>query len=292
MAQPPQHWMRQQIEHPNGQPLLAVLPEHQQAGLAAEGNYHELIAHAIEHRPSFAHSNIALGAEQKLIATAGTMQVMDSDIKIETSCVDGAGVGLKRGCAGQYLCMNTYTGPGNVTLAFDLPGDMLPFGVTPEKGWVLAAEAFIAGTPNLEVAGKFPGAGVCLCGGVTGNWICLTHVRAKEGKGMFFVGSYGQVQRIEVAKDQTLFIHRGMFLAASEDITIGVAIPGPGDLKVCCCSGEWLVLKVTGPGIIYVRNRDPWLMTEKLYPPRIDWVKVAQITYKVLKFILENASKK
>jgi len=268
-----------------------VLPEHEGAGLLHSHNYHELIAHQIEHRPSFAHSNVVLAAGQDLIGNGGAMMHMDGDVKIETKCVDGCGTSLARACAGQYFCLNTFKGPGNVTVGFELPGDMLPFGVTPEKGWILAAEAFVAGTPNLTIAGKFPGVGVCLCGGITGNWICLSHIRAKEGRGMFFVGSYGQVQRIEVMKGQSIMVHRGMFLAASEDTQISVAVPGPGDCKVCCCSGEWLVLKIEGPAVIYVRNRDPWLMQEKLNPPYFNWEKIAEISFKVLKTILKSQAK-
>jgi len=142
-----------------------------------------------------------------------------------------------------------------------LPGDILPFAVTPGAGWVVASSSFVCGTPNTKVSARFAGCAMCLCGG---EGMFLTHVTSTGGKALFYAGSYGQIQRIEVPAGSTALVHTGLFFAAADHTQIEVGMPG--NCKSLCCSGEGFVLKLHGPSVIYVRNRDPVDMLKLLNP--------------------------
>ena len=93
------------------------------------------------------------------------------------------------------LCFsNTHDAPENakLTVGFELPGDMLAFGVTPGNGWVLTREAFVAGTNNLEVSARWAGCCACCCGD---EGLFLTKVNVKKGDlGIFLAGGYGMIE--------------------------------------------------------------------------------------------------
>jgi len=207
--------------------------------------------------------DIDLQRDQKVVADGQTLLWMDGQLEMETSCHGGCCAATGRKCSGESCCMNTYwdggykesgyTGPGKVGFGFTLPGDMMSFGVTPGNGWILSQGAFVAGTHNLRVSGKFTGC--CTC--AAGEGLFLTHVTCGEAKtnGMFFAGGYGSIVRHDVAKGQVLFVDNGLFFAAHEltRITIGLI----GGCRASCCSGEGLVMKFYGPCCIFTQSRDP-----------------------------------
>jgi uncharacterized protein (AIM24 family) len=149
--------------------------------------------------------------------------------------------------------MNTYQGGSKIGFGFTLPGDMMSFGVTPGNGWILSQGAFVAGSKNLSVSGKFTGC----CSAAAGEGWFMTHVHCDDSKsnGMFFAGGYGSIVRHDVAKGQVLFVDNGLFFAAHEltRITVGLI----GGCRASCCSGEGLVMKFYGPCCIFTQSRDP-----------------------------------
>ena len=66
---------------------------------------------------------------------------------------------------------------------------VLPFAVIPEEGWILSSGAFICGTPNLKIDGRFAGLLACLCSG-EGAFLAKVNVPPNE-QGVFFAGGYG-----------------------------------------------------------------------------------------------------
>lgn len=186
------------------------------------------------------------------------------DMPLETACHSGGCCDAYwRSCAGESCCQNKYTGPGNVAFGFDLPGDILPFYVTPEQGWMMSSGAFIAGSSNLTVSGKFPGCSVCCCGG---EGMFITEISVEEGAGMFYAGDYGAIQRHDVPAGKTLCVDSGLFFATSANTKIDVGMAA--GCKTCCLGGEGFVMKITGPAFVYTQNRDPAVFLALLNPPQ------------------------
>jgi uncharacterized protein (AIM24 family) len=212
--------------------------------------YHGQVAN----RPAFAHVEVNLQPGQKILAGANAMNWMDARIPVETG-LNGCGTACWRQCSRESACQNTFTGPGNISFALDLPGDILPFGIAPGAGWVLSPGAWICGTDNLKVSSKFSGCAACCCGDEGPFFTHITINEEKGGNGMFYAGGYGAITRHEVPAGKTLFLDNGLFFAANEALNISLGMPG-GCLG-CMCGGEGLVMKITGPTVVYSQNRSP-----------------------------------
>jgi len=222
----------------------------------------------IRDRPAFSHVEVRLMPGQKVTANARAMIWMDGHVKIETHCSDCCD-GCWRTCAGESCCRNTFTGPaggGAATFALQIPGDMLPFGVMPGEGngWVVAAGSYVCGTPNMAVSARFAGCGACCCGEVP-PWLvkATVHADSKEN-GMFWAGGYGALTRHDIPAGKFLYIDNGLFFAANEKVSIDLGLPG--GCSSWCFGDEGIVMKFTGPGIVYSQNRSPHLWKEVLKP--------------------------
>jgi len=208
--------------------------------------------YAIKGRPAYAYTDVGLKPGQQLLADAGAMLWMDGEVQMETDCYGGCGNAFCRTCSGESFCQNLFTGAGNVTVGLTLPGDMIPFEVTPGNGWVLSRKAFVSGTSNLIVTSRFAGCAAACFGG---EGPFLTKVYCTQGKGVFLAGNYGSLERHEVPYGQALFVDHGLFFAAHEAAPLRIGIVG--NLVACCCSGEGFVLKFFGPCVVYTKSRDP-----------------------------------
>jgi len=219
---------------------------------------------SIENRPSFAHAKVFLAEGQEVLADWGSLLWMDGAMRMETWCHGGLWKAWWRVCAQEHCCQNKYTAaPGGSEIAFgdDLPGDILPFAVTPGNGWILSHGAFLCGTTNIRVDARFAGCLTCCFGG---EGPFFSRVTVDDKAGLFFAGGYGQIQRNEVPEGKTLLVHAGMFFASNEKMNIGVGWPGG-----CCSflfSGEGWVMKFQGPCVVYTQNRDPDYFRKLLRP--------------------------
>ena len=122
---------------------------------------------------------------------------------------------FRSNCAHETCCQNTYQGPGEIAFSNDypLPGDILPFAVSPGNGWIVTNRSFICGTPNVSVSAKFPGCATCCCGG---EGFFLTEVTS-DGPGLFYAGGYGCIARNDIAEGQVFIIDTGMFFATHQN---------------------------------------------------------------------------
>jgi uncharacterized protein (TIGR00266 family) len=219
---------------------------------------------AIENRPSFAHAKIFLAEGQEVLADWGSLLWMDGQMRMETWCHGGLWKAWWRVCAGEHCCQNKYTAaPGGSEIAFgdDLPGDILPFAVTPGNGWILSHGAFLCGTTNIRVDARFAGCLTCCFGG---EGPFFSRITVDDKAGLFFAGGYGQISRHEVPEGKVFLVHAGMFFAANEKMNIGVGWPG-GCWSFCFSQEGW-VMKFQGPCVVYTQNRDPDYFRQLLHP--------------------------
>jgi uncharacterized protein (TIGR00266 family) len=246
---------------PKYEPL--VMPE---SGKREETKGEQQLMYAVKGRPAFAFVDLFLKPGQNVIADAGAMLWMDGGVPIETGCFGGCCASCMRTLAGESCCFNKFSHPGResagdspvrVSFGFDLPGDMLPFGVQENKGWVLTRKAFVVGTENVVVSARFAGCMACC---FSGEGPFLTKVTVSRGEGMFFAGSYGALERHEIDVGKVFFVDTGLFFAAKQDVKIGIGLAG--GIKTCCCGGEGFVMKFNGPAVIYTKSRDPSIFDE------------------------------
>lgn len=218
------------------------------------GQERPVLKSVVSGRPMFASVEVFLDQNDQVLGDAGAMTWMDEDIKIETEVKDGCGAGLCRVLANESFCLNTFQGPGKVGFSFDLPGDMVAFAVSPDYGWVLSRGAFICGSTNIKVSGRFAGLCACL---MTDEGPFLTKITSANGPGVFYAGGFGSIVRHDIPAGQVFFCDNGLFFAANDKTKIQVGLVG--GVKATCCSGEGLVMKFYGPCTIFTQSRDPSL---------------------------------
>jgi len=235
----------------------------------------QLLNFEIRDRPAFAHVEVTLQPGQFVLGNGREMLWMDFpddganlSSKVRTHCAGGCCKSCYRTCAGESACQNTFgPGPGKVTFGCKLPGDMLPFGVLPNEGWMVSPGAFVAGTDNIEVSAQFAGCFACCCGGMMSPWLVRITVNPNSQQaGVFWGAGYGALTRHELQQGQTLYVDTGLFFAASDKSTID-----PGCVGGCItwtCGGEGIVMKFTGPQVIYTQNRSPSTWKEVLAPKK------------------------
>jgi len=218
----------------------------------------------IRDRPAFSHVEVELGVQQGILANGHAMNWMDGNIQLQTN-MNECGPACCRWMAGESVCLNTFTGPGKITFAQELPGDILPFACAPEEGWVVSSGSFICGTNNLKVDGQFIGCAACLCA-QEGAILCKITC-TDNNQGVFYAGSYGALTRHEIKDGESMFVEPGLFFAASANTKFEIALAG--DCVSCFCGREGFVMKFTGPNVVYTQNRNPliWKSVLRPHPP-------------------------
>ena len=217
-------------------------------------------SYQIKGRPAFAWGDIYLNEGQKIIADSNALLWMDGDVEIDTNMAGGLFAAWMRSCSGESCCFNGYTGTQpnqKVSVGFNLPGDMMAFGVTENNGWVFSYDAFVAGTNNLSVASRF--SGCCACA-FADESIFLTSVKVKNGEtGVVLAGGYGMIERQEVPENEELLVSRGLFFAAREDASFDVGLIGQECGGICnlCCANGGIVYKFKGPCVVYTQSKNP-----------------------------------
>lgn len=218
-----------------------------------------LLKYSLSGRPAFTSVTVYLdGPDDKVKADSGAMIWMDASTAVSTSC-DGCCNACLRQCAGEGGCFNTFSGPGNVTLAIIEPGDILPFIVTPKSPWILGARAFVGGTSNIKVSCQCG----TPCGCCLGEDLFLTHISTDSEPGMFFAGGYGQIIKHDIPSGQSLYVNNSLFFAAKANIPWRVSILG--GCKTCFFGKEGFVMRFDGPNIVYTQSRDPRVMDSLVF---------------------------
>lgn len=206
-------------------------------------------------RPMFGSVDIHLN-EQNVVADYGSLLWMQDSLVMTTGLYGDCCSAIGRNCSGESMCMNTYTGTGMVGFAFTLPGDIISLLVKKDIGWITSQKAFICGSTNIRISGRFAG---CCASQLSGEGMFLTKVtleKDQDGPGIFYAGGYGGINRHDVPSGQTLLVDNGLFFAAGHKQKLRIGWTG-GGLKAACFSGEGLVMRLNGPSTIYTQNRDP-----------------------------------
>eukprot|EP00117_Sycon_ciliatum_P047251 scpid99461/ scgid33763/ len=216
----------------------------------------------IHGRPAFASVTVFLDEGQEVVGDGGALLWMDGNVGTELFCPGGCGAAMSRSWAGESCYMTKYTGAGYTTFSFNEPGDLLAFSVTPDHGWILTQKAYVAGTANVKVAGRFTG---CCTSSLADEGLFFTKVTTKDPHGLFFAGGFGEIIRHDIPDGKTLYVDNGLFFAAHEKTNIKIKVLG--GVQTCACGGEGVVMSFKGPTVVYTQSRDPALWDALANPP-------------------------
>jgi len=201
----------------------------------------------LKHQPSYSLAVVNLGPNEAVKVEPGAMVGYSDGVTVETKAEGGLMGGLKRMVAGESFFQNTYHAPaqgGEITLAHNLPGDMIVLQIAGE--FLLQSGAYIANEMGITTDTKWGGAkGFFGSGG-----LILIKV---SGQGQLIAGCYGAIEERQLAPGQRYTVDTGHIVGF--DASIQFSVRKVGGWKSTILSGEGLVCELTGPGRVLMQTR-------------------------------------
>ncbi|MFD1038216.1 TIGR00266 family protein [Virgibacillus byunsanensis] len=207
---------------------------------------------------------VELDPQETVIAEAGSLMMMDDQIRMDTIFGDGSeeqgggfmgkllGAG-KRVLTGESLFMTTFTNEGtgkkHVSFASPYPGKIIPMDLSEIDGKLICQkDAFLAAAKGVSVGIEFQkkiGAGF-----FGGEGFIMQKL---EGDGMTFVHAGGTMHKRELGVGETLRVDTGCLVAMTGDINYDVEFVS--GVKTALFGGEGLFFAtLRGPGTVWIQS--------------------------------------
>ena len=214
----------------------------------------------IAYSPAYAIARVRLAEGESAKGEAGAMMAMTPSVDIATSTQGGIMKGLKRSVlGGESFFMNKFTATGpeaQVVVAPALPGDIITWPIT-GRTVLLQSGSFLAAPATIDVDSKWGGSKTFFSREGLFMLKC-------SGTGELVVSSYGAIHGIDLAAGQTYVVDTGHMVGWDEGVAYEVA--KVGNWKSTLLGGEGFVVRLTGPGRIYVQTRSPSSFLDWLIP--------------------------
>jgi len=199
--------------------------------------------------PSFAHVHIDLSPGETVIAENDAMQSMSADIQMTTKTNGGFFSALgKKLFGGESFFVNRFShdasGPRRVTVAQDVPGEILELQLRDRQEICLQKGAFLACTEGIRLRTSWAG----FVSWVSGEG--LVKLKA-SGSGTLWYGAYGGIIKREVNGE--LKVDDGHLVAYDPSLKLKLAMAG--GFFASLFGGEGLVTRLVGTGTVYIQTR-------------------------------------
>lgn len=202
----------------------------------------------IRYRPAFASLFVTLEPGESLVAEAGAMASMDSQLSVRTEFFGGfIPAWLKAFFGGESLFVNTYVNrshqPLQLVLTQSTIGDMARLQL---NGSAICFQpgAYIAHTPGVKVGLQWAG---------FSSWLAREGLFKLKlsGHGMAFYGAYGGLTQKRI--DGEFVVDSGHLVAYEPGVQLRVKLAG--GLFGSLTSGEGIVSCLKGNGMVYLQSR-------------------------------------
>lgn len=204
--------------------------------------------HEIRYKPAFSAIFIKLEPGESIVAEAGAMTSMDAKLTMKTQFSGGILSALiRKYLGGETMFVNTYTNHTRETLSLVLTQSVIgDIEALELKGRDMCFQpgAYIAHTPGVNMGVRWAGFKSLIAGEG------LFKLKL-GGRGIVFFGAYGGLTKKRISGE---FVVDTSHLVAYEPgikMSIGLA----GGLVGSVTSGEGLVNRLSGNGVIYLQSR-------------------------------------
>ncbi len=202
----------------------------------------------IKYKPAFSAIFVTLEPGEKIIAEAGAMASMDSQVTIKTKLSGGFFSALaKKFFGGESLFVNVFSNETKqyVKLVLTQPvvGDIEEIELY-GKDIYFQPGAYIASTPGVKMGVRWAG---------FSSWFAgegLFKLRL-SGKGRVFFGAYGGITKKAI--DGEFLVDNGHLVAYEPGIQMGIKLSN--GLIGSLTSGEGFLNRLSGRGNIYLQSR-------------------------------------
>ncbi len=213
----------------------------------------------VEHRPAYALAIVELATDEAVRAETGAMVSMSANVQVESGLPGGlVQSALRKVLAGESFFVNTFTargGPGQVTFAPSLPGDICPVRVAGEL--FVQSGSFLAGEAGIEIDAKWGGATSFFAS----EGLFLLHLR---GHGTALLSSFGAIHQATLDGTQGLIVDTGHVVAFEP--TVRWKVKKVAGLFTSLISGEGLVCEFSGRGAVWLQTRSHQAFLDWLIP--------------------------
>jgi uncharacterized protein (TIGR00266 family) len=214
----------------------------------------------IKYKPSYSMVVIKLKDGETMVGEAGAMTYMSPNIMAKTRAREGliGSLGLKF-LGGQSFWVNDFFaqgGPGEVGFVAAPVGDIEHMTITPNAGYVIRRESYVASSPTVELDVKWEG----FTRGLFGQGLFMMKAR---GTGDLFINTFGAIDRHALQQGESLIVDNFHLVAFSETCTYKVE--AFGGLKETLLSGEGLVTRISGPGDVLLQTKNPQEFARWMY---------------------------
>jgi uncharacterized protein (TIGR00266 family) len=222
-------------------------------------NTHDI--HYYLHGDDMQFVEIELDPHETVTAEAGSLMMMDDQIRMETIFGDGSAQGVmgklfqagKRILTGESLFMTTFTNVGQgkrrVSFAAPYPGKIIPLDLSELGGKVICQkDAFLAAAKGVSIGIAFQRRlGVGFFGGEG------FMMQKLEGDGLAFVHAGGTIHQKTLGPGETLRIDTGCLVAMTGSVNYNIEFVG--GIKTALFGGEGLFFAtLRGPGTVWVQS--------------------------------------
>lgn len=235
-------------------------------------------AHEVEfkiHGEDLQFVEIMLDPMETIIAEAGAMMYMDSNVKMDTIFGDGSGkegndlMGKlfsagKRLITGESLFMTSFTNTGStkrcVAFAAPYPGKVVPFDLSDYGGTVICQkDSFLCAAMGISVEIEFQKKiGVGLFGGE--GFI----MQRLEGDGLVFMHAGGTIIKKDLQHGEVLMLDTGCLVAMTRSVNYDIQFAG--NIKNALFGGEGIALAVLkGPGTVWLQSLPFSRLADRIY---------------------------
>jgi uncharacterized protein (AIM24 family) len=195
---------------------------------------------------------VQLSQNEEIISTHGELAWMHGSIQMSQTTAGGGGGGLMRGLkraiGGGGLFLTRYAGPGNVTFAAKVPGNIVPVDIRPGELYMVHRHGWICGTPGIV-----PGTGLqhSFKGGMWGGDGFV--MQKLEGEGRAWIELSGELTVYDLPPGQVLLVHPGHVGMFQGSVQFSITrVPGVAN-KLFGGDGYHLVA-LTGPGRVWLQS--------------------------------------
>ena len=208
----------------------------------------------IKYSPSYALLEVQLPEGSRIIAEAGAMTYMSSNISVETRTrmkETGIWGTIKVSLlGGETLFITEYRaqgGPGKAGFVSAPLGDITHLEVTPNKGYIIQSSAYIASTAGVKLDTEWQG----FTKGLFGQNLFMLKTL---GEGDIFINTFGAIDKHVLGVGESLIVDNYHLAALSDTCTYEVRMFG--GLKSTILGGEGFVTDITGPGEVYIQTKN------------------------------------
>jgi len=212
-----------------------------------------LMNYQILYQDTFPAVHVQLSQGEEIKAEFDAMISMSSTVDVEGRLEGGLLGSIGRMLSGEKFFFQTLTahrGPGEVLLAPSTPGGIVDVELDGSYGLLVQKDGFLAATQGIEISTKIQN---LMQGLFSGEGFFILKI---SGRGTLFLNSYGAIHALNLEEREEVVVDNNHLVAWPDYMRYSIEKASKGWIS-SFTSGEALVCRFTGPGIVLIQTRNP-----------------------------------